>query len=338
MSFLSRLFGSRTRAAKGEDIEVRLAYLEKEAEKAKPGYVGSALNKAGDLALKADQPDRAVVFYGRAIDAFLDDAQRELARGVANKIIRVRPTAIRTLCTITWLDLAARHQASALMHLRDYVSAASEAGQQPRAATQIHLMAAISPDSEFIDAVADALDALDYPRRAKEVRSWIAIGAPDALDEALALADACMQAAVRSNHADISLLIDDPEAVDTVNESEGADESDPGVDTGAPIVADARAPEEPSAETEAEPPVAADSETEAEPPVAADAEPDPEPGAAAEPEPAADPEPKGDQAESAPEEEAAADGSADDPKPSSSKGRKRKSGKSKKKRKKKRKG
>lgn len=222
MSFLSRLFGSKTQTAKGEDIEVRLAYLEKEAEKAKPGYVGSALNRAGDLALKADQPDRAVGFYGRAIDAFLEDAQRELARGVANKIIRVRPTAIRTLCTITWLDLAARHQASALMHLRDYVSAAAEANQQARAATQIHLMAATSPDSEFIYAVADALDALDYPLRAEEVRSWIGLGAPDALDDALALSDACMKAAINSNDADVPLLVDDPDGGEVLESATGS--------------------------------------------------------------------------------------------------------------------
>ncbi|MDG2282176.1 MAG: hypothetical protein P8L45_03605 [Longimicrobiales bacterium] len=33
---------------------------------------------------------------GRAIDAFLEDRQREPARGVANKTIRVRPSAIRS--------------------------------------------------------------------------------------------------------------------------------------------------------------------------------------------------------------------------------------------------
>lgn len=237
MSFFSRLFGSKTQPAQGADVEARLAELEEQAEKARPGYVGSALNRAGDLALKTDQPDRAVGFYGRAIDAFLDDAQRELARGVANKIIRVRPSAIRTLCTITWLDLAAQHQASALMHLRDYVTAAEEAGQQARAATQIHMMAASSPDSEFIDAVADALDALDYPRRAKEVRGWIAMGAPGALDDALAISDACMKAAIRSNDKDLPLLVDDPEQV--------AGESSGDVDAAAPGEAEEAATKSP---------------------------------------------------------------------------------------------
>ena len=41
-----------------------------------------------------------------------------------NKLIRVHPGAVRTLCTLLWLDLGARHMATALMHLRDYIEAA----------------------------------------------------------------------------------------------------------------------------------------------------------------------------------------------------------------------
>lgn len=212
MSFLKRLFGSGEPKPRA-DIDERLAALEAEAEKAQPGYVGSAFNKAGDLALKSERPDQAVVYYGRAIDAFLEDAQREQARSVANKIIRVRPTAIRTLCTLTWLDLAARHAAMALLHLRDYVEAARAAGQQPRAATQIYLMARVSPESEFLGAVADGLDSLDFPKRAAEVRSWVDGGAPDALTDEQALAAACLESAIRSNDRDAELLSDEPEAV-----------------------------------------------------------------------------------------------------------------------------
>lgn len=101
MSFLSRLFGSKPAAGGSADIEAKLQRWEAEAKNAAPGYVGTAFNKAGDLALKNGQADRAVGYYGRAIDAFLEDAQREAARGVANKIIRVRPSAVRTLCTLT---------------------------------------------------------------------------------------------------------------------------------------------------------------------------------------------------------------------------------------------
>ncbi|MEE2900180.1 MAG: hypothetical protein VX815_17095, partial [Gemmatimonadota bacterium] len=66
----------------------------------------------GDFALGAGDRARALKYYGHAIDAFLEDDQREAARGVANKLIRVHPEVVRTLCTLTWLDLGARCRSS----------------------------------------------------------------------------------------------------------------------------------------------------------------------------------------------------------------------------------
>lgn len=221
MSFLSKLFGSKPTPPSPKDVEGELRKLEEEAEDALPAYVGTAFNRAGDLALRDGQADRAVGYYGRAIDAFLDDAQREAARGVANKIIRVRPSAVRTLSTLTWLDLAARHQATALLHLRDYAAAADEAGEQKRAATQVHAMARVSNDHEFLYAAADALDHLGFVNRAKEVRSWTRTGAPEALAEDGDLGAACLEAAVRSNDPAVVLLDDDVEVAPDVEDVEG---------------------------------------------------------------------------------------------------------------------
>jgi len=203
MSFISRLFGSKDDPPKRKTdgrLTQRLQKLEAEAEHAAPGYVGTSYNRAGDLALRSGDRERAVAYYGRAIDAFLEDGQREAARGVANKIIRVRPTSVRTLCTLTWLDLAAKHSATALLHLRDYVQAAMDVDESALAAKQIHAMAKVIPDSEFLGAVADALDGLDFARMAKEVRDWAGGGgSPDAIHDAEELSTACMRGAVNSN-------------------------------------------------------------------------------------------------------------------------------------------
>jgi hypothetical protein len=201
MSFLSRIFGSKDRPrGGGSDLEVRLSALEEEAARARPGYQGTPFNKAGDLALQAGQRSRAVEFYGRAIDAFLEDQQREAARGVANKIIRVHPKAVRTLCTLTWLDVAARHEATALLHLRDYVAAAAEVGEEGRAAGHLMDMARVCPQLEFVDALADALDGLGFEERASQVRTWVAEGgSPEALTDREALEEFCLRAAVDSS-------------------------------------------------------------------------------------------------------------------------------------------
>ena len=200
MSFLSRFFRSEGSGDVGPaDLEGRLAALEQEAERARAGYQGTPYNRAGDLALRAGHRTRAVEYYGRAIDVFLEDQQLEAARGVANKIIRVHPKAVRTLCTLTWLDLAARHRATALLHLRDYVRAAQAIGENERAAAQILEMAKICPQSEFVDAVADALDGLGYDERASEVRGWVKEGgSPSAIRDGSELAERCVNAAVNS--------------------------------------------------------------------------------------------------------------------------------------------
>jgi hypothetical protein len=201
MSFLSRLFGPKpVSSPAGSQTEERLRALENEAERARPGYRGTALNKAGDLALKGDLKSRAVAYYGRAIDAFLEDGQREAARGVANKIIRVHPKAVRTLCTLTWLDLAARHTATAMLHLRDYVVAAKDIGESEIAAEQIYKMARFAFQPEFLGAAADALDMLDLEARAAEVREWSARnGSPVSATSPEELAEACLAAAIRSS-------------------------------------------------------------------------------------------------------------------------------------------
>lgn len=201
MSFLSRLFGSKGESKKSQGrLTLRLERLEAEAESAAPAYVGSSYNRAGDMALRAGEPDRAMTYYGRAIDAFLEDGQREAARGVANKIIRVRPSAVRTLCTLTWLDLAAKHSATALLHLRDYVVAAKDVDEYVLAADQLYEMARLVPDAEVLGAIADSLDGLDFADRADEVRAWASAGgSPDVVTDSDALASACLTAAVRSN-------------------------------------------------------------------------------------------------------------------------------------------
>ena len=78
-----------------------------------------------------------------------------------NNLIRVHPGAVRTLCTLLWLDLGVRHMATALMHFRDYIEAAIRVEMQPLVGAQIFEMARLAPQAEFLEAVADGLDALD---------------------------------------------------------------------------------------------------------------------------------------------------------------------------------
>ena len=99
----------RSDSARDPENEVtlseRLEVLEREADQASLGSRGMPLNRAGDECMQAEESARALAYYGRAIDAYLHDGLLDLARGVAQKLIRVHPHAVRTYCTLTWLDL-----------------------------------------------------------------------------------------------------------------------------------------------------------------------------------------------------------------------------------------
>ena len=61
-------------------------------------------------------------------------------------------------------------------------------------------MARVVPEVEFLDAVADALDRMDWPAEAERVREWSAEGgSAAAMTDRDELSTYCMHAAVGSN-------------------------------------------------------------------------------------------------------------------------------------------
>lgn len=179
-------------------LESQLAALEREVEGAVAGYRGTPLNRAGDLCIKAGDRERALGYYGQSIDAFLEDGQLESARGVALKIVRIHPGAVRTLCTLTWLDLASGHSADALTHLEQYVEAVLRGGQREIATAQIRRMGNMELPQKVRDAAADALDRLDEPEAAAGVREWSGGGEGEEPESRERLRERCFEAAVQS--------------------------------------------------------------------------------------------------------------------------------------------
>ena len=138
----------------------------------------------------------------------LEDGQPEPARGLATKIVRIHPEAVRTLCTLTWLDLASHHMASVVVHLNEYVASALKAGREDIAGEQIQMMAQAVADVEFRGAAADALDALDLADAAAEVRVGIEAGdSPQDEGDPADWTELCLSHALGSNVR----RIDEPE-------------------------------------------------------------------------------------------------------------------------------
>ena len=149
----------------------RLEMLEREAEQATLGFQGMPLNRAGDECMQAGAHARA--YYGRAIDAYLQEGHPDLARGVARKLIRVHPHAVRTYCTLTWLDLGLGHLADARTHVGGYVAAARRAGREDLAIPQVKEMARTVAELEFWKAVSTALHDLGDDEAAREIQDTL---------------------------------------------------------------------------------------------------------------------------------------------------------------------
>ncbi len=181
-------------------LERRLREIESSAEDASLMKQGSLFNRAGDHCLKAGDRTRALRYMGQAIDAFLGDEQPALARGVAKEIIRVHPEAVRTLCTLTWLDLASHQFTAAKDHLQKYVVAAGRINRRELAGDQILKMAGTVSEKDFLTAAADALQALGFKETANQVRDWAMVGgSADAASDPEKLVTRCLEAAVVSN-------------------------------------------------------------------------------------------------------------------------------------------
>ena len=174
--------------------------LEAQADVAASGFRWVPLNRAGDLCDRAGNRSEALKYYGRAIDVMLEDGQPEPARGLATKIVRIHPTAVRTLCTLTWLDLASHHMASVVVHLTAYVESAQAGGGQELAGEQIYMMAQVTADTAFRAAAAEALDALGCATDADEIRAWVEAGhAPHDVEDSEDWTDRCLSHALGSN-------------------------------------------------------------------------------------------------------------------------------------------
>src|SRR5437764_2623707 len=71
-----------------------------------PDQRARILNLAGDLCFDAAQRERALDYYGRAIDIHIAHQEYSAAVAIAQKIIRLTPEVVRARCTLAWMAIA----------------------------------------------------------------------------------------------------------------------------------------------------------------------------------------------------------------------------------------
>lgn len=154
---MAQLFRGRADGNTKPQLDRDLQALEAQAKSASPGYETQFLNRAGNLCVEAGQPARALGYFGRAIDAYLESGRFSAAEVNCRKVLQIAPEAVRARCTLAWLSIGKSSGAVPVQELADYVRAAKRAGQESLAVKQLAMMAEAATSAELREVLAEHL-------------------------------------------------------------------------------------------------------------------------------------------------------------------------------------
>lgn len=166
---MSQFFRGRGEADSRQQLERELQLLESQAKTASPGYETQFLNRAGNLCVEVGQPQRALGFFGRAIDAYLESGRFSAAEVLCRKVLKIAPNAVRARCTLAWLSLGKGFRTETDREVEEYVHAARKAGKEELAAKQLVMMAQATPSAELREHLAERLLELNAEEEADRV-------------------------------------------------------------------------------------------------------------------------------------------------------------------------
>jgi predicted Zn-dependent protease len=141
-------------------LEKQLKSLEQQAEVALPGFDAQFYNRAGDLCVESQDRQRALTYYGRAIDAYLRAGRYNAAGAVCRKLLRVSPGSVRARATLAWLAIGKGLLSDAQWEVDGYVAAAVAAGRTELARKHLRMMADSTYNGELRVLLADHLRKL----------------------------------------------------------------------------------------------------------------------------------------------------------------------------------
>jgi tetratricopeptide (TPR) repeat protein len=155
---MAQLFRGRGESGdQGPGLEGELRSLEEQARTASPGYETQFLSRAGNLCAESGQVGRALGYYGRAIDAYLESGRFSAAEVLCTKVLRLSPDAVRARCTLAWLAIGKGYRAGTDREIADYVQAARKAGKEGLAAKQLRMMAEAAFSTELRELLGEHL-------------------------------------------------------------------------------------------------------------------------------------------------------------------------------------
>jgi two-component system, cell cycle sensor histidine kinase and response regulator CckA len=108
-----------------------------------------AMARAGELCVEAGQRERALRYFGRAVDAYLEAGEEEEAERICHRILAIAPSVVRARHTLALLAMGRGDTEAAVARVGEYVRAAMEARQAEVAIRQLRTMVSISREPEL---------------------------------------------------------------------------------------------------------------------------------------------------------------------------------------------
>jgi hypothetical protein len=140
------------------NLEQLLANMELRALRVSyPDEKARIFNLAGDICFDSGARERALAYFGRAIDVHLAAEQIDAAVAVCRKIVRLTPEVVRARCTLAWMALGQGLIEEASQRISDYARAAATAGQEQTASRHLRLMTDVAMNQEVLQSLAEAL-------------------------------------------------------------------------------------------------------------------------------------------------------------------------------------
>jgi tetratricopeptide (TPR) repeat protein len=160
-----------------QQLESDLAELEAQVTGAARDYQATILARAADRCVSAGDDDRALGYFGRAIDAYLEFGYFDVAAALCRRVIELFPQVVRTRCTLAFLSLGRGLPhlpfndllQDARREIGDYVHAARRAGLEELAAERLFLMADSTDSPEIRELIGECLRELGAAARADSV-------------------------------------------------------------------------------------------------------------------------------------------------------------------------
>lgn len=156
---MAQLFRGRTNNNPKSQLDRELQLLEAQVSRASPGYETQFLNRAGNLCVDAGEPARALGYFGRAIDVYLESGRFNAAEVLCKKVLQIAPDAVRARCTLAWLSIGKGYRAGQGpgREIAEYVRGAKQAGKEGFAVKQLVMMAEAAPSADLRELLAEHL-------------------------------------------------------------------------------------------------------------------------------------------------------------------------------------